>query len=252
VRLYWPRPAAPGEAFPVLVFLHGGGWVIGGLDSHDPPCRALAAGAECIVVSVEYRLAPEHPFPAALEDTRAALAWVAASAGDFGGDPSRLALGGDSAGGNLAAVAAQLARDDGQPALAFQLLIYPATDLSGGTASSPELSTGYLLTAELVEWFHGHYLAAPEDALDPRVSPLLASDHSGLPPALVITAGFDPLAAQGSAYADALEGAGVAVERLHYSGQIHGFISMAGVLDEAREALARSAAALRAAFCPGA
>jgi acetyl esterase len=249
-RFYWPREAVPGEVLPVLVFFHGGGWVIGGLDSHDAPCRALANGADCIVVSVDYRLAPEHPFPAAVEDAEAALAWVAASAREFGGDPARLAVGGDSAGGNLAAVAAQLAAKSGKPPLAFQLLIYPATDLSGGIASPPELDGGYLLTRDLVNWFHGHYLNRPEDALDLRVSPLLADDHAELPPALVITAGYDPLAPQGRAYADALEGAGVPVEHLHYGGQIHGFISMAGVLDDARDALDRSAAALRGAFAP--
>lgn len=250
IRIYWPREPGDGEALPVLVFMHGGGWVIGSLNSHDPPCRRLAVKGDCIVVSLAYRLAPEHRFPAAVEDALAATRWVAENAESLGGDPSRIAVGGDSAGGNLAAVVAQVVKAKGRPRLAFQLLIYPATDLSWTPGPEHHLAEGYLLTHELIVWFFGHYLDRQADARDPRASPLLAKDLTGLPPTLVITAGFDPLAEQGEAYAERLKADGVPVEYLCYEGQIHGFVSMSGVLDEGREALDRAAAALLKAFAP--
>lgn len=247
LRLYWPRQAEAGEALPVLVFMHGGGWVIGSLESHDAPCRRLAGVAGCIVVSVAYRLAPEHHFPAALEDCRAATAWVAENAGELGADPAWIAVGGDSAGANLATTVARLAAAQGGPGLAFQLLIYPATDLSRTIGPHHPLGEGYLLDHRLMAWFQDHYLARVEDAGDPRASPLLAEDLSGLPPAMIITAGYDPLCEQGADYAERLRAAGVAVEYHCYEGQIHGFVSMAGALEEGREALERAGAALKRA-----
>jgi acetyl esterase len=245
VRIYTPAGEKP---FPVLVFYHGGGWVIGDLDSHDGTCRSLANRAGCMVVAVDYRLAPEHPFPAAVDDAYAALGWVAKNIADFGGDGSRLAVGGDSAGGNLTAVVAQLARDRGGPALAFQLLIYPATDMDDASPSMLENADGYLLSRAYMDWFRHHYLKDPADAASPLLSPARTSDLSGLPPTLVITAEFDPLRDQGAAYAKRLAAAGVPAEHLNYDGMIHGFFQMTGVLAAARDALAKSAAALRTAL----
>jgi acetyl esterase len=245
IRIYTPAGEKP---FPVLVYYHGGGWVVGDLDSHDRTCRALANRAGCLVVSVDYRLAPEHPFPAAVDDSYAALGWVAKHICDFGGDSGRLAVGGDSAGGNLGAVVAQLARDRGGPVLAFQLLIYPATDSDDASPSMLENAEGYLLTKPYMDWFKGHYLPNPADGLSPLVSPARTGDLSGLPPALVVTAEFDPLRDQGAAYAQRLADAGVPSEHLNYDGMIHGFFQMTGVLPAARDALAKSAAALRTAF----
>lgn len=245
VRVYVPAGEGP---LPVLVWYHGGGWVIGDLDSADGPCRALANRAGCIVVSVDYRLAPEHPFPAAVDDAYAAAAWAAEKIADLGGDASRLAVGGDSAGGNLAAVVAQLARSRGGPAIAFQLLVYPATNHGDDSPSMRENADGPLLTRAWMDWFFDHYLTDPSDGLDPRVSPARAEDLTGLPPALVITAEFDPLRDQGAAYARRLQEAGVQAEHVPYDGMIHGFFQMAGVLDAGRDALDRAGAALRAAL----
>ena len=231
-RLY--RPTADG-VLPGLVFFHGGGWVIGDLDSHDDLCRDLAAQAGCAVLSVDYRLAPEHRFPAAADDAIAATHWVAANAAPLGIDPKRLAVGGDSAGGNLAAVAALAARDAGRP-LTAQLLIYPVTDMSRLEGESyATCGEGYGLTAGAMVWFRDHYLTDAKAARDWRVSPLLAGDLSRLPPALVVTAEFDVLRSEGEAYAKRLAEAGVPTRLARYDGMIHGFASMAGVLDVGRK-----------------
>jgi acetyl esterase len=231
-RLY--RPTSDGT-LPGLVFFHGGGWVIGDLDSHDDLCRDLAAQAGCAVLAVDYRLAPEHRFPAAADDAIAATHWVAANAAQLGIDPKRLAVGGDSAGGNLAAVAALAARDAGRP-LAAQLLIYPVTDMSRFEGESyTTCGEGYGLTAGAMVWFRDHYLTDAAAARDWRVSPLLATDLGRLPPALVVTAEFDLLRSEGEAYAKRLAEAGVPTMLTRYDGMIHGFASMAGVLDVGRK-----------------
>ncbi|MFN8624623.1 MAG: alpha/beta hydrolase [Candidatus Binatia bacterium] len=245
VRVYTPEQDGP---LPILVYFHGGGWVFGDLESHDGVCRALANAARCLVVSVDYRLAPEHKFPAAVEDTYAATQWVAAHAGDFGGDPMRIAIGGDSAGGNLAAVVALVARDRHGPQLTYQVLIYPATDTACDTVSRQENAEGYLLTLDMIRWFQNHYLRDAEDGENPYVAPLRAHDLHGLPPALVLTAEFDPLRDEGEAYAARLRAAGVATTLIRYDGMIHGFFGMGAVFDRARTALDEVAAALQTAF----
>ena len=234
VRIY--RPWLDGPLAPVMVWFHGGGWVIGDLDAADGTCRALCTEAGAVVVSVDYRLAPEHRFPAAVDDAWAATRWVADHAGAIGGDAVHLAVGGDSAGGNLAAVVAQLARDTGGPALCFQALVYPVTDATCARPSMQANAHGYLLSVEGMEWFYGHYLGPDGDRRDPRVSPLLAADLSGLPPAHLITAEFDPLRDQGRAYAEALAAAGVPVTVRDQGGTIHGFFSLDQMLDVARDA----------------
>jgi len=247
LRLYVPAAEPP---HPTLVFYHGGGWVVGDLDTHDNVCRALCARADCAVVAVDYRLAPEHPFPAAVEDAYAALEWVAEHGGRATLDPDRLAVGGDSAGGNLAAAVALMARDFGGPDLAHQLLVYPAV-------ASPELqsfpsyeenATGYLLERPGMEWYYERYVGSSVHAANPYLAPLLADDLGDLPPATVLTAGFDPLRDEGQAYADALAEAGVPVEHRHHEGQIHGFVSLTEFMDAADAALDDLAADLRAAF----
>lgn len=243
VRIYTPEGEAP---LPVLVFFHGGGWVIGSLDSHDALCRTLARAVPALVISVDYRLAPEHPFPAAVEDSHAALRWAFDNAAALGGDPARLAVGGDSAGGNLAAVVALLARDRGGPALAHQLLVYPATDLRGDTVSMRENGEGYFLTHGVMVWFSNHYLTSAQKLL-PHASPLLAPDLRGLPPATVITAEFDPLRDEGEAYAARLREAGVAVEATRYDGMIHGFFTIP-LFPQAGEAIELAVAGLRRSF----
>ncbi|MEZ5727282.1 MAG: alpha/beta hydrolase [Burkholderiaceae bacterium] len=247
VRSYRPAGSADDTMLPVLVYLHGGGWTIGDCDTHDVLCRELANGAGCAVVSVDYRMGPEHRFPAAVHDCIDATAWVAANAESLNVDPARIAIGGDSAGGNLSAVVALAARDAGGPALAFQLLIYPATDMRLAMASHGRNGSGYLLTSDLIGWFRGNYVG-PEQYDDWRASPLLAESFVNLPPALVLTAGYDPLVDEGKAYADVLAAAGVPVEYVCYEGQIHGFITMGKVLDQANHAVARCAAALKAVF----
>jgi acetyl esterase len=195
LRLY--RPRLTNEALPAMVYFHGGGWVIGDLDTHDTLCRELANRSGCIVVAVDYRLGPEHRFPAAFDDALAATRWVHAHAGELGIDATRLAVGGDSAGGNLAAAVSLAARDDGSLPIVFQLLIYPATDMRRRHASHVTNGTGYLLTSETIRWYHDHYIDDPRHDLDWRASPLLHRDHGGLPPALVLTAGYDPLRDEG-------------------------------------------------------
>ncbi|MFP5021900.1 alpha/beta hydrolase [Pseudonocardia phyllosphaerae] len=245
LRVYVPEGSGPSG---VLVYYHGGGWTIGDLDTHDAVCRVLANRAGVVVVAVDYRLAPEHRFPAAVDDAVAALAWVHAHAAEYGGDPGRLAVGGDSAGGNLAAVVAQHARDHGGPALRFQLLVYPAVDAADASPSMTEHGAGPLLSRAWIEWFMGHYLSSPDDVRDPRMSPALTADLSGLPPTLVITAENDPLRDQGAAYAERLAAAGVKAEHRPSPGMIHGFLQLGGVVDEARAALDEAGAALRAAL----
>jgi acetyl esterase len=246
IRIYWPVGA--GSSLPVVVFFHGGGWVIGGIESHDAAVRSLVDQTGFLFVSVDYRLAPEHRYPAAPDDCFAATVWAAENAEELGGDPTRIAVAGDSAGGNLAAVVALMARDRGGPSLAFQLLIYPCTDLdTGAYASHVENGRGYFLTAESMRWFYDHY-AGDADRTQPYLAPIKEADLSGLPPALVITAEFDPLRDEGEAYAQKLRDAGVPAESVRYDGQIHGFFSMTSVIDRAKDAQAAAAAALRGAL----
>jgi acetyl esterase len=246
VRVYTPEDAVGGDA-PLLAWLHGGGWVIGDLDTADATARALANRSGAVVVSVDYRLAPEHTAPAALDDSLVALTWAVENAELLGVDASRVAVGGDSAGGNLAAALCQRVRDEYGPDIDFQLLVYPVVDCTMGHPSIEENAEGYFLTKDAMAWFVGHYLGTT-DAKDPSVSPLHADSLAGLPPALVITAEFDPLRDEGEAYAAALRDAGVAVEAVRYDGQIHGFVGMAAMLDDGRHALDRAGAALRAAL----
>jgi len=248
LRAYRPLGAKKGDRLAALVYFHGGGWVIGDLDTHDALCRQLANAAGCAVFSVDYRLAPEQPFPAAVEDCVAATRFVFQEAAVLGVDAARIAVGGDSAGGNLAAVVALHARDAGGPPLAFQLLIYPATDQRCGFASHEKNGEGYLLTRESIQFFRGGYLPDPRQWTDWRASPLLAKNHSALPPALVLTAGYDPLLDEGRAYADKLRGAGVRVAYREYPDMVHGFILFGGALDTANAAVGECAAALRGAF----
>ena len=248
LRLYRPAGSTGGAALPVLVYYHGGGWVIGDLDTHDVLCRALCNGADCAVVAVDYRLAPEHRFPAAFDDALAATRWVRANAASLGVDADRLAVGGDSAGGNLAAVVAIAARDAGDLPIAFQLLVYPATDMRRGHASHVTNGDGYVLTRDTIAYFHDHYIADPAHDLDWRASPLLHADLKGLPPSLLITAGYDPLRDEGLDYARALTAAGNRVSYVCFERQIHGFITMGRVLDEANTAVALCGNELRRAM----
>ena len=245
VRIYTPVGTAP---FPVLVYFHGGGWVIGNLDTHDGICRSLANRVGCLIVSVDYRLAPEHRFPAAPEDCYAATRWLAEHAGSLGGDKGRIAVGGDSAGGNLAAVVALMARDRGGPKLAFQLLVYPATDTDFETRSYRENSEGYFLTRADMVWFWNHYAPRDEDRRNPYAAPLRAASLRGLPPALVITAEFDPLCDDGNAYAARLREDGVPVRLSQQDGLIHGFFQMGAVIDRGRASVDEASRALKDAF----
>jgi acetyl esterase len=245
VRIYWPDGSGP---FPVLVYYHGGGFVLCDLDSHDATCRLLTNGAGCITVSVVYRLAPESKFPAAPEDCYAATCWAAENAAELGGDPSRIAVGGDSAGGNLAAAVPLMARERGGPALVHQLLIYPVTTSDLDAPSYTENAEGYMLTREAMAWFWSHYLVDAADGAHPHASPLRAQELSGLPPATVITAEFDPLRDEGEAYGQRLSEAGVDVDVRRYDGVIHGFFAMVGALPHAQQALDQACARLRGAF----
>ena len=237
LRLYRPAGSSWGSVLPVLVYYHGGGWVIGDLDTHDTLCRELANGSGCAVVAVDYRMAPEHRFPAAALDAIAAARWVHDNATLLHLDAARMAVGGDSAGGNLAAVVAQAARDEGGPPLAFQLLIYPATDNRRTAPSHQTNGQGYLLTRETIGYFHDHYITEASQDLDWRASPLLRDSLAGLPPALVLTAGYDPLRDEGLQYAQRLTEAGNRATLVCFERQIHGFITMGRVIDEAVEAV---------------
>lgn len=246
-RLYMPPGAGPQP--PLLVFFHGGGWVLGSLESHEGPCRFLAANAGMAVLSVDYRLAPEHPFPAAVEDAFAAFRWAASQADELGIDGGRIAVGGDSAGGNLAAAVCLLARDDGGALPAMQLLIYPPTDVVGGHASRRLFAEGFMLTSADMDWFEAHYLPEGVAPDDPRVSMLRADDLSGLPPAYVTTGGFDPLRDEGEAYAERLREAGVKVALRRHPGLIHSFANLTAVSRTSRAAMLEVAGALRMGLC---
>jgi acetyl esterase len=248
LRIYQPREPKPGERFPVLAWFHGGGFVIGNLDTHDHACRALAVQADCMVVAVDYRLAPESKFPAAVEDCMAVVRWLALHALEIGADPKRIAVGGDSAGGNLAAVCAILARNDGYPQLAYQLLIYPCTAPEPETPSHHKFADGYVLTRNAITWFYKQYVRSPKEFYDFRFAPLVAEDLSNLPPALVLVAGYDPLRDEGVDYAKRLIEFGNRVTLVNYEGMVHGFYLMGGAVDAARRAISESAAALRDAF----
>jgi acetyl esterase len=242
-------PAEPGAPHPLLVYYHGGGFTYGDLETHDGVCRILCRHAGAHVLAIDYRLAPEHPFPAAVEDARAALRWTVAHAAGLGADPHRVGVGGDSAGGNLAAVVSQLAARDGGPAPVLQLLIYPATDFTRRRRSRELFGEGFLLTNPEMDWFETNYLgAARAHARDPRASPLLADDLSGLAPAYIVTAAFDPLRDEGEEYAAALNRAGTPVTLRRFPGFIHAFIAGAGVSRNARDALVEIAGATRAMF----
>lgn len=244
LRFY--QPCA--EPRPALIYFHGGGWSFGDLDSHDHVCRWLCTHARCFVAAVDYRLAPEHKFPAAVEDAIAATKWIAENAEAVGADASRLAVGGDSAGGTLAAVVALNARDAGTPHLCFQLLIYPAVDMTMSSPSHALLGEGYRLTRPLMVWSCTNYLRDGRDLLDPRVSPLFATDHSRLPSALIITAEFDPLRDEGERYAQTLTRSGTAVIHRREAGLIHGFVGFTGVVDRAASALSEMGSSLREAL----
>ena len=248
IRLYRARPGKAGDTQPALIYFHGGGWVIGGLDSHDGVCRGLANGADCTVLSVDYRLAPEHKFPAAVDDAVAATQWIAENSKQLGIDANRLAVGGDSAGGNLAAVVAQHARDRSAPKLRFQLLIYPACDMSMTLPSIAELAEQLPLTRSTMKWFVDLYLRDAADVGDWRASPLKAKSLTNLPPAYVLTAGCDPLRDEGEAYAAALKAAGVPVEAKRFDGQIHGFMTMGKFIPDADKAMNEMSAALKRAL----
>jgi acetyl esterase len=246
VRVYTPEGEPP---FPIVVFFHGGGWVVGTLDTYDPLCRALAAATPAVVVSVDYRLAPEHRWPAAVEDAYAATEWASRNAAALGGVQHRLAVAGDSAGGNLAAVVALGARDRGGPAIAFQLLVYPVLDAAGGTASWREYADGYHLTADGMRWYWDHYLGGADGAA-PDASPLRAAFVGGLPPALVIGAEYDILRDEGEAYAARLAEAGVDASASRHAGVVHGFVRWRAVTGAAGDALQEAATALRSALAP--
>lgn len=241
-------PAAPGGPHPLLVYFHGGGFVVGDLDTHDQACRLLCRDAQVHVLAVEYRLAPEHPFPAAVDDAWAALRAAAAQVKELGADPRRIAVGGDSAGGMLAAVAAQTAARAGYPDLALQVLLYPAIDRSRSYPSLELFANGFFLTVPEIAWFERHYAGAA-DRLDPRANPLCA-DLSGLPPAIVVTAGFDPLRDEGEAYAAAMAAAGTPVIFHREEGMIHAFMNMIDLSRSARAALSGVAATTRTALRP--
>jgi acetyl esterase len=247
LRLYKPLNATTAP-LPVLVYFHGGGWTIGDLDTHDVLCRQLCGFAGVAVVSVDYGLGPEQRFPRAVDDCLAATRWVRQQASTLGLNATKLAVGGDSAGGNLAAVVALLMRDEGDVAPLFQLLIYPATDMRAVAPSHTSNGQGYLLTADSINYYRSQYIADPAQWSDWRASPLLAKDLTSLPPALVLTAGYDPLRDEGRQYADALSAAGNRVQYVCFERQVHGFITMGKVLDEANSAVALCAAVLRSAL----
>ena len=244
LRIYRPEGAAGGG--PALVWFHGGGFVIGDLDTTDGVCRSLCRRAELAVVSVGYGLAPEHPYPDPVDDAMAGFDWVRANAEELGVDSDRLAVGGDSAGANLAIVTANARRGD----VAFQLLVYPVTDLTRTSQSYRDNAEGYLLTAEAMAWFEHHYVQGSVDERDPRVSPLFEEDLSGVAPAFLMTAEFDPLRDEGEAYGQRLADAGVPVHVKRYDGLIHGFIQMSAVIDATGPALDDAAAALRDGLAP--
>jgi acetyl esterase len=245
IRVFRPTDA---EQLPILVWFHGGGWVTGSIETHDLTCRQLSLAVDAIVVSVEYRLAPETKFPGAVDDCVAAWSWINAHAANLGGDPARVAIGGDSAGGNLAAVVAIIARDEGLPAPVHQLLVYPVTDHEFTSAAMVDNATGYFLEADTMIWFYDHYARTADDFDDWRMSPMRTPDLAGVAPATVLTAEFDPLRDQGEAYGKRLREAGVPVEILRAAGLFHGFFGMQKFLPSAKEPWDVAVGALRAAF----
>jgi acetyl esterase len=242
VRIYRPNGEGP---LPLVAYVHGGGWVIGTLDTYDPLCRALANASGAVIASIDYRLAPEHPFPAAPDDVRAAVRWLAEHAEELGADPARIGIAGDSAGGNLATVTARRLRDEGGPELRFQALVYPVCDSALNTPSYREKSVGFSLTAASMQRFWGLYLNG-SDGRQPDASPLQAEDLAGLPPAFVLTVPDDVLCDEGEAYARALEAAGVPVTLCRYDGAVHGFFRWMAKAELSRRAVAEVGAALRA------
>ena len=247
VRIITPQAAGNG-LLPVLVYFHGGGWVLGNIESHEGICRALANAGEVIVVTVDYRLAPEHRFPAAAEDAYAATRWAAEHAAEFGGDPRRIAVAGDSAGGNLAAVTCLMARDRGGPRVDFQVLLYPITDYNINTGSYTAFADGFFLSRSEMAWYWEHYVEKAEDRRHPHASPSRAADLCHLPPALLITAEFDVLRDEAEAYARRLQAAGVAAKLRRYDGMIHGFIRRYLFFDQGRAAIAEIGRELRTAL----
>lgn len=245
VRIYTPEGTGP---FPALVWFHGGGWVVGDLDSADATARNLTVSANCVVVSVDYRLAPEAKFPGPAEDCYSATEWVMQNAASINADPSKIAVGGDSAGGNLATAVCLMSRDRSGPPLGFQLLVYPVTDCNFATESYSSNAEGYQLSRDGMVWYWNHYLQSDADASNPYAAPLQAQDLGGLPPAIVITAEFDPLRDEGEAYARRLEGAGVPTTCTRYDGMIHGFFGMAAAVDKGKQAIDQAASMLKAAF----
>ncbi|MEN6520516.1 MAG: alpha/beta hydrolase [Armatimonadota bacterium] len=246
LRIYTPAGEGP---FPILVFFHGGGWTLNNLDTHDGICRSITNGGGCIVVSVDYRLAPEHKFPAAIDDSYMATQWVVNNARAINGDPNRVAVGGDSSGGTQAAAVAMLARDRGGPSLVYQVLIYPVTDYYiPGTPSYEENAKGYSLNRDFMIWFWNNYLPSDPDINNPYICPLRAADLSGLPPAFVLTGEFDPLRDEGEMYAKRLQESGVPVQMKRYEGMMHGYVIQFRVLDKGREALEDINRALRSVF----
>jgi len=245
MRVYTPQGSGP---FPVLVYFHGGGWVIATLDTYDASCRALTNAAKCIVVSVAYRQAPEHKFPAAVDDAYAAYQWVLGNAATIGGDPNRVAVGGESAGGNLAAVTSIKARNNGIKLPIYQMLVYPVTDFTSTTPSLVENANAMPLSTAGLKWFGNYYLNSPADQTNPDASPLLADSLKGLPPAFIVTADIDPLRDQGEAYKGRLLEAGISVVGARYTGVTHEFFGMAGAVDTAKQAVSDVAYSLRLAF----
>ena len=244
LRLYRPADGV----LPALIYFHGGGWVVGDLDTHDVVCRQIAAQSGAIVIAVDYRLAPEHRFPAAVDDAWSATTWIAAHVSELGIDAARIAIGGDSAGGGLAAAATLMARDAGAPGLAYQVLVYPVMDLRAESESYTTFADGYMLTRGAMKWYIAQYAPDEKAWRDWRGSPLLAESVRGLPPALILAAQCDPLVSEGVQYARRLEQAGVAVEYVAFDGMIHGFLTMGGRIDAANRAVAAIAESLRRAF----
>lgn len=240
IRIYTPSTASDAvrQSRPLLVFFHGGGWVVGDLNTHDGLCRHLANAAEAVTISVDYRRAPEDKYPAAVEDAYTAICWAAENARELGANPARLVVSGDSAGGNLAAVAALMARDRGGPRIAHQVLLYPVADCLFETPSYVEFADGHFLTRGAMQWFFEQYVAQPEQVSEPYVSPLRAKDLKGLPPALVLTAECDVLRDEGEAYAARLNEAGIPVEQIRCAGMIHGFMRRTDVFPQAHEMIA--------------
>lgn len=245
IRIYTPKGQAP---FPALVFYHGGGWVVGSIESHDAVCRELANLADCVVISVEYRLAPEHKFPAAVEDSYESLEWVAAHATELEIDPDRIAVGGDSAGGNLATVACLIAKERGGPRIVHQFLLYPSAGPAADYPSMTENAEGYLLTRDMMGWFQSHYLQSADDRTNPYLSPILSDNLEGLPSATILTAQYDPLRDVGTAYAEKLQSHSVEVFHKNYDDLIHGFANFTSFVPEARLAVADGTEKLKQAF----